>query len=67
MTQVIGYRNQALISSKTQKRKKTQKIEFGMAKIHIGMTNLKTKKICILTQTTVVYITLIQKKKSLVT
>jgi len=63
MVQVINYRNQALINLKTQKRKKMQKIEFGMARIYTEMISLKTKRIYTSTQTTVVYMTLIQKKK----
>ena len=55
------------MSSETQKRKKIQKIEFGMAKIYIETTNLKTKRICTSTQTTIVYTTLIQKKRPSVT
>jgi len=44
-----------------------QKTEFDMAKIHTEIINLKTKRICILIQTTKVYMILIQKKKPLVT
>ena len=40
-----------------------QKIEFSMAKMYMEMINLKTKKIHTSTQTTIVYTTLIQKKK----
>ena len=65
--QVIDYRNQALISSKTQRRKKTQKIKFGIVKIYMKTINLKTKKIHTSTQTTVIYMILIQKKKPSVT
>jgi len=54
------------MSSEAQKRKKMWKTEFGMARTYIEMINLKTKRICTLTQTTIVYITLIQKKRPLV-
>ena len=66
MAQVIGYKNQALISLEAQKRKKIQKIEFGMAKMYMETINLKTKRICTSIQTTIVYTTLIQKKRPLV-
>jgi len=61
--QVIGHKNQVLISSKTQKRKKTQKIKFSMVKMHTETISLKTKRIYTSTQTTVIYTILIQKKK----
>jgi len=41
--QVIGHKNQALISSKTQK-KRISKIGFIMEKICIGMMNPKIHK-----------------------
>ena len=65
MVQVIGYKNQALISLKTQK-KRISKIGFIMGKICTGTMNLKIHKeqqTHTLTQTTIVYMTLIQKKR----
>jgi len=66
MVQAIGHKNQPQNSSKVQKKRINRK-GFGMAKICMGMINLKTKEIHILTQTTIVFTTLIQKKRPSVT
>jgi len=63
MAQVIGHKNQALINSKAQQKKRIQKIDFGMAKTCMGTINLKTKETHTLTQTTKACTTLIQKKR----
>jgi len=59
MAQVISHKNQALISSKTQQKKKIQKIDFGITKMCTEIINPKTKKIHTSMQTTIVYMTLI--------
>ena len=66
--QVIGHKNQALISLETQKKKKRiWKIDFGTARICMEIINPRTKGTHTSTQTTVVYMILIQKKKPSVT
>ena len=62
MAQVTGHKNQALISLKAQKRK-TSKTDSTMEKIYMGIINLKIKEIHTSTQTIIVFITLIQKKR----
>jgi len=66
--QVISHKNQALTSSKVQKR--INKIGFIMGKIYMGMMNPRIHKgqqTHTSKQTIIVYTTLIQKKKPLVT
>ena len=67
--QVIGHKNQALISSEVQK-KRISKIGFTMGKICMGTTNPRTNKrqqTHTSTQVMIVCMTLIQKKKPSVT
>jgi len=63
--QVISHKNQALISSKVQ-RKRISKIGFIMGKIYTETTNPRIHKgqqTHTLIQTMIVYIIIIQKKK----